>query len=170
MVSYVNLVGSREAPDKTIRALLQNNWVAGNTLGKTPVFQSESEEPDINIADDYADENQVTIAWFLSQRVQDQANEPNGDSIHHWMHRLVVNSYGETMAMALLMIDEINRIIWQFSPNGGTRLNKSDGSSSEADYFERTEIHFERIAPKSAIDNRPNFEGVLEIHFRKHKS
>ena len=165
-VTYLNLVGAREAPDKTIRALLQNNWNAANTLSKTPTFQSDTEEPDVIAGEDYTDENQVAVRWLSTQR-DESANEPNGDTIHHWFHRLAIGTWGETMPMSLLINDEVNRIIWQFRPSNNTVLNKSDATASEADYFEKTEIDFERIAPASLIDNKPSFEGILEIHFRK---
>jgi hypothetical protein len=169
-ITFINLVGAREAPDKIIRFRLQTNWLSANTLSKTPVFQSDSEEPDALAENDYADENMVTVRWIKTERQSDKANEPNGDTIHHWIHTLVIDLWGESMAMALLMQDEINRILWTISPNNNTPLLKSDGSSSEADYFTETEILFERIAPNSKIDNRPSFAGTLEINFRKLKT
>lgn len=169
-VTFINLVGSREAPDKTIRYGLQTNWSFANTLNKTPVFNSDSEEPDMRAEDDLSDENMVTIRWLLSERDPDKSNEPNGNTIHHWKHRLVVDIWGETMHMALLIQDEVNRILWEISPDNDTPLVKSDGSNSEADYFERDEIDFERIGNTSRMDNRASFAGILEIHFRKLKA
>lgn len=167
VISFINLVGAREAPDKTIRYLLATNWVAANTLGKTPTFQSDTEEPDVMASNDFADENVVTIRWFSDERTRDPNNEPNGDTIHMWTHHLAIDLWGETMQMALLMGDEINRILWQFRPSNNTVLNKSDSTASEADYFVKDEITFDRISPESKIDNRPSFGGLLDIVYRK---
>ena len=169
-VTFLNLVGSREPPDKTIRYRLSVNWNNANTLSKSPTFQSDSEEPDVMATDDMADENLVTVRWLSSFREPDPENEPNGDTIHHWKHRLAIDLWGETQTMALLMQDEINRIIWEIAPKNNVALVKSDGSNSEADYFEKNEIDFQRIQPESKIDNRPSYGGILEIHFRKLKS
>lgn len=168
-ISYSGLVGTREAPDQTIRALLENNWNNTNTRLKTPKFQSDSEEPDFIADDDSTAVNLITVRWLISFR-DESVNEPNGDTVHHWKHRLAIGVWGENMSTALLLCDEINRILWTFAPLNATRLDKSDGSDSEADYFERTEIDFERVAPQSLIDNKPSFEGILEIHFRKIKT
>lgn len=166
-ISFINLVGVREAPDKTIRYLLATNWLTVNTLNKSPVFQSDSEEPDTIATNDYTSENLVTVRWLEDKKDEKMTNEYNGDTIHSWRHKLAIDFWGETMQMALLMGDEINRILWQFRPSNNTVLNKSDGTASEADNFVADEITFERIGPESKVDSRPSFAGILEINYRK---
>ena len=169
-ISFVNLVGAREEPDKIIRALLENQWTRANVKNVLVKFQSDSEEPDFISGDDNTNMNLVGVRWLITERVKNKENEPNGDTIHHYIHRLAINVWGETMNVALLMCDEVNRILWENRPGNSVRLDKSDGDDSEADYFEETEIDFERIEPDNPIDPKPSFEGILEIHFRKRKT
>lgn len=171
-VTYINLSGTRESPDKTLRYRLQTHWTAANITGTiTPIFQSAYEEPDYIADDDRANEDIVTITWLADQRIEDSTNEPNGDSIHHWIHILRIDVWAQDTLRLNEICDEINRIIWEYAPNSGTRLLKSDGANSEADYFEKTEITFERVEPvKSGIDFKPSTTGILEIHYRKAKS
>ena len=169
-IGFVRLEGNREAPDKTIRYLLSTNWNQVNTDNKTPVFQSDTEEHDYMATDDMADENLVTVRWLLDKRIDNKNNEPNGDTVHHWMHVLAIDLWGESMYMAMLMQDEINRILWEFRPSNDTRLSKSDGNDSEADYFEKDEIDFERVQPEAKNDVRPSFGAILEIHYRKSRT
>lgn len=170
-VTYINLSGTREAPDKTVRYRLQTHWDNTNTSSITPLFQSGSEEPDFRADDDMANENIVTVTWLLDERVADSENEPNGDSIHHFKHVLRIDVWAESIGLLLLFCDEINRVLWEYSPNSGTRFLKSDGANSEADYFEKTEISFEQIEPQNdGINFKPSTSGILEIHFRKAKS
>jgi hypothetical protein len=78
--------------------------------------------------------------------------------------------YAESMQVLLDILDECERILWENAPDNGTRLNKSDGSASEADYFEQSAITMERISPEGTVDFKPNVSGELRIHFRKRKS
>ena len=171
-VIYLNLSGTREAPDKTIRYRLETHWTAANITGTiTPKFQSAYEEPDYIADDDRTNEDIVSVSWLLGERVFDSENEPNGDSIHHWKHILRIDVWAQDMLRLIEICDEINRILWEYAPNSGTRLLKSDGANSEADYFEKSEITFERIEPdRDGIDFKPSTSGILEIHFRKAKS
>ena len=173
-VSYINLVGTREAPDKTIRYQIQTNWNSANITGTiTPVFQSATEEPDYMADDDRANENIITVTWISDDR-DDSSNEPNGDSVHHWKHILRIDIWAEDMTRLLEFCDEVNRILWTVSPNSATRLVKSDTTNSEADYFEQSEIKFERImdneGKNNIIDMKPSTSGILEIHYRKKKT
>lgn len=171
-VSYINLVGSREAPDKIIRYNLSNSWTASNITGTiTPLFQSASEEPDYVADDDMSNEDIITVTWLGDERIEDSDNEPNGDSVHHWKHILRVDVYAQDMTRLLEFCDEVNRIFWELAPNSGTRIDKSDGSDSEIDYFEKSEITFDRIdPPEGMIDFKPSTTGILEAHFRKKKT
>ena len=168
-VTFINLSGAREPPDKTIRYLLTTYWTASNTSSITPIFQSASEEPDYIANDDLVNEDIIAVTWIADQKAND--NEPNGDSIHHWKHVLRIDIWAQTVPILLLFCDEVNRILWDYAPNSGTRLVKSTGANAEGDYFEESEITFERIDPEEqTIDFKPSMSGILEIHFRKHKS
>jgi hypothetical protein len=172
-VSYINLVGTREAPDKTVRYRLQTHWTAANITGTiTPTFQSSYEEPDSVITDDFTDQDNIGVTWLLDQRIEDSENEPNGDSIHHFKHIIRIDVWAQDMLRLNEICDEINRILWEYSPNSGTRFLKSDETASEADYFEKTEISFEQVEPESrgSINFKPSTTAILEIHYRKAKS
>jgi len=171
-IAYVNLVGTRENPDKTIRALLADNWDDTNiTNAITPTFISDTEEPDFMARDDMTDENLVALSFVSTERVEDSEDEPNGDSIHQYRHIVRIDFWCEDMTASQEFIDEINRILWQFRPNGATRLNKSDTTASEADFFEKTDITFDRIEPEDPENSpRPSWQGELIIMFRKNKT
>lgn len=169
-VTYLRLSGSREEPDKTIRALLEDNWNDSNTNSLTPEFQSAAEEPDSNVINDMEKHNLVTVDWIEDEKVEESNMEPNGDTIHHWKHILLIDVYAESMSDGLLFQDEINRILWENAPDNDTRLPKSDAADSEADYFEHSEITFGRIEPEGDIDDIPEWQGQLMIHYRKRKS
>jgi len=171
-VSYVNLVGTRENPDKTIRALLEDNWDDTNITGAiTPTFISDTEEPDFLARDDFSDVNLVTVSFVSTDRIDDSEDEPNGDSIHQFEHIVRIDFWVEDMVLSQEFIDEINRILWEFRPNGATRLNKSDASASEADFFDKTDLTFERIEPEEPEnDPRPSWQAELIIMFRKNKT
>lgn len=146
-------------------------WNSANTSSITPLFQSASEEPDYIADDDRANEDIVTTTWLIDEKSTDSQNEPNGDSVHHWKHVIRIDVYAQDLNKLLLFCDEINRILWEYAPNSSTRLVKSDTSNAEGDYFETSEISFERIEPENnRIDFKPSTSAILEIHFRKSKS
>lgn len=171
-ISYLNLSGTRENPDKTIRALIQDNWVDTNITGIiTPTFISDTEEPDFMARDDQSDVNLVAVSFVSTERVEDSEDEPNGDSIHQFRHIVRIDFWVEDMVLSPEFIDEINRILWDNRPSGATRLSKSDGSDSETDFFEKTDITFERIEPDDPDnDPRPSWQGELVMMFRKNKT
>ncbi|MFB5646211.1 MAG: hypothetical protein ACE5R3_06420 [Nitrosopumilaceae archaeon] len=171
-VSYVNLSGTRELPDVTMRALVEDNWTAANITGTiTPVFQSATEEPDFLAEDDLSDDNLITFTWVGDERVDDpDNNEPNGDSIHHFRHIVRVDIWAEDMVRLRDFMDEVNNIIWSNSPNSATRLNKSDASASETDYFTNAGVDFDRIEPETDVDFKPSVSGIIELHYRKNKT
>lgn len=170
-ITLLNLSGAQEGPDKTIRALLENNWDNSNTSSVTPTFMSDTEEPDFLARDDMSDNNLVGVSWVADERVEDSEDEPNGDTIHHWKHILRIDFWADSLNLAREFQQEINRILWENAPDNATRLVKSDASDSEADRFEKTELTFERIEPESEDDHRPSFQTEdLQIHFRKRQT
>jgi len=169
-ISFTNLSGTRENLDKTIRDLLQDNWTASNISGTiTPQFESDTESPDQLARFDNSSVNAVRISLFARERA-DEEGDYNGDDKHLWRFRLLVDCQGESLTVMTQMEDEINRILWTYAPNSGTRLNKSDGSASEAAYFDKTEIQFNRLEPKGEDDQFPTSQGELIIYYWRIKT
>lgn len=164
-VSYTNLVGTRENLDKTIRYRLQTNWTAANVSGVTPKFESDTEETDSMAMPDESALNVVRVNLFSRERSKEM--DVNGDDKHKWIFRLLIEIQAESLNILTQIEDEINRILWQLAPNSNTRLLKSDGSASEAAYFENSELTFNRIAPQTETDFTPASQAELEIcYFR----
>jgi len=69
-----------------------------------------------------------------------------------------------------LFEDEINRIVWERAPDNSTRLVKSNGANSEAQFFENSELEFNRIEPEGELDTNPSSQGFLIIVWYKDKS
>jgi len=157
-ITFTNLSGSRENLDKTIRALLENNWVAGNITGTiTPIFQSDTEEPD-------------NLNYSSRTRLDQDDFDVNGDDKHGWMQTLFVEVQGESLQVMLDMEDEVHRILWENRPNGANRLNKSTGASSEVAWFEEDEPEFERLEPDGEDDQFPTSQAELKLVYFKTKS
>jgi len=173
VVAFFHLVGIRENLDKTIKTLLSDNWVAGNVIGTiTPRFESDTEEPDHLAVHDEGVINGIYVRLNARQRTQNEGSEANGDGIHIWATTLIISVYGETLSIMTSMEDEVNRILWENQPNNNTRLLKSDATSSEVSYFEKTEIEFERIDVEDIDEENdviPNSEGILVCVYQKSK-
>ena len=171
-ISFTNLSGTRENLDKTIRDLLQDNWTASNITGTiTPQFESDTESADYMARSDNSSVNHIMIQFNSRTRYNTDDLDFNGDDKHTWMQSLIITIQGESLTVMTQMEDEVNRILWTYAPNSGTRLNKSDGAASEAAWFEDTEITFERLEPEGdAIDQYPTCEGELKIIYFKRKT
>ena len=166
-VSFTNLSGTRENLDKTIRYRLQANWTPANTSSITPVFESDTESSDNLARQDDSYLNNIRINLFSRERIKDAEMDFNGDDKHTWKFKLLIEVQAETLSLLTLFEDEINRILWTLSPNSGTRLLKSDGANSEAEFFEDSEISFNRIEPESKDDYTPISQGELVIFYSK---
>lgn len=170
-VTFTNLSGSRENLDKTIRALLENNWTASNIVGTiTPWFQSDTEEPDQLARDDGSTLNDIRVNYASRTRLDPEDFDVNGDNKHGWIQKLFIEIQGESLQVMLDMEDEVHRILWENRPNGSTRLNKSDGSSSEVAWFEEDEPEFERLEPEGEDDQTPTSQAELKLIYFKTKS
>ena len=91
-VTFRNLVGTRENLDKTIRALLEDNWTVANTDKIRPRFESDTEEPDyLARVDSSAATDIIFVSWILRQRSDEPEDEALGDSIHLWEELIVIN-------------------------------------------------------------------------------
>lgn len=164
-VSFTNLSGTRENLDKTVRYQLQNNWTAANVSSVTPTFESDTEEADSMALPDKSVINVVRVNLFSRERSTEM--DVNGDDKHKWIFKVLIEIQAESLTILTQMEDEVNRILWSISPNNSTRLLKSDGSASEAAYFENSEITFNRISPQTEADFTPISQGELEIcYFR----
>ena len=168
--SFTNLAGTRENLDKTIRFRLQTNWTASNTSNITPVFESDTESSDNLARQDDSYLNNIRINLFSRERVKEAEMDFNGDDKHTWKFKLLIEVQAETLALLTSFEDEINRILWVISPDSGTRLTKSDSSNSEAEFFEDSEVTFNRIEPESKDDYTPISQGELVIYFSKIKT
>lgn len=171
-VTFTNLSGTRENLDKTIRDLLQDNWTAGNTSSITPQFESDTEEPDGVARLDFTKSDVVRISLIAREYVgSDEDGDWNGDDKHLWKCTLAVEVQGQSLSILTLFEDEINRILWENRPNSATRLNKSDAAASEAGYFDKSEISFERIYPSPGeTDYTPSSVAELVIYYYKIKT
>ena len=169
-VTIRNLSGDRENLDKTLDYHLTEDWVSGNTNSITPDIENGTDDPDFLARQDYTGPNKIYINVVSRQRAEDSDNDPNGDASHYWRTEISFDVWGETMETLSLMEDEINRIIWEIAPDYSTRLTKSNGANSEAQYFENSEIEFNRIEPEGELDTNPSSQGFLLIAWFKDKS
>jgi len=170
-VTFTNLSGSRENLDKTIRALLEDNWTDSNITGTiTPFFQSDTEEPDQLARADGSALNDVRVNYASRTRLDPEDFDVNGDNKHGWVQTLFIEIQGESLQVMLDMEDEVHRILWENRPNGATRLNKSDGSASEVAWFEDDEPEFERLEPEGEDDQTPTSQAELKLIYFKTKT
>lgn len=168
-ISYTNLSGSRENLDLTIKDLLNDNWTAGNITGTiTPHFECDSEEADQLARPDDAFLNSVRVNYVSRVRLDEDEFDTNGDAKHAWVCTVFIEIEAEDLTQLLDMEDEVNRILWDNRPNGGTRLPKSDGNDSEVAYFDKSEIEFERLEPDDADEDfKPTSQAELRmIYYR----
>ena len=162
-VTIRNLSGSRENFDKVLDYHLTTDWNSSNTGGLTPDIENSTDDPDFMARQDYTGPNKIFINVSSRTRTTDSENDPNGDGSHEWNTEVVFDVWGENLEILGLFEDEINRIIWERSPSNSTRLVKSNGANSEAQYFENSEVEFARIEPEGELDTNPSSQGFLTI-------
>lgn len=169
-VTIRNLSGTRENFDKVLDYHLTTDWNSSNVGGVTPDIENSTDDPDFLARQDYTGPNKIFINVSSRTRTTDSENDPNGDGSHEWNTEVVFDVWGESLEILGLMEDEINRIIWERAPSNSTRLVKSNGSNSEAQYFENSEVEFARIEPEGELDTNPSSQGFLTIVWFKDKS
>ena len=170
-ITFTNLSGTRENLDKSIWDLLGDNWTAGNLTGTiTPIFTCDTVEPDQLARPDGSDTNAVRINYVSRTRLSPDDFDINGDDKHAWMCTVFIECQGESLTTLLQIEDEVNRILWENRPNGGTRLAKSDTAASEVAWFEDSEIEFERLEPEDEVDYTPISQGELKMIYFKTKT
>jgi hypothetical protein len=163
-VTYTNLVGTRENLDLTIMDLIRDNWTAGNITGTiTPYFACDTEEPDQLARPDNSAINEVRVNMVSNERHDPEVFDTNGDGKHAWVTTVFIEPQGESLIVLLDMEREINRILWENKPNGGTRLPKSDGSNSEVAWFIDSVVEFERLEPDAEDDQTPTSQSELKM-------
>lgn len=167
-ITFTNLSGDRENLDKTIRDLIEDNWVAANITGTlTPVFESDTEEPDQFARFDGAAQNAVRVNFVSRTRFNPDDFDVNGNDKHAWVQTLFIEVQGESLQIMTDIEDEIHRILWENEPNGGNRLPKSDTADSEVAWFEDAEPEFERLEPNADDDQTPTSQAILELVYFK---
>ena len=170
-VTLGNLVGTRENLDKTIRGLLETNWTAGNITGTiTPLFESDTEEPDQLARPDGSTLDSIRINYSSRQKWESDELDTNGDDKHNWVCIVFIEVQGQSLTIMQDMEDEVNRILWENRPNGSTRLDKTDGNDSEVSFFEESELEFERLEPESDDDQTPRSQAELRMVYFKTKT
>jgi hypothetical protein len=170
-ITFTNLSGSRENLDKTIADLISDNWTASNITGTiTPTFTSDTDEPDQLARTDGSYMNEVRVNYSSRTRYQEDDFDVNGDDKHAWVCTCFIEIQGESLAILLELEDEVHRILWENRPNGGTRLNKSDGAASEVAFFEDAEPEFERLEPEEDVDVTPTSQSELKMIYFKIKT
>ena len=169
-VTIRNLSGTRENFDKVLDYHLTTDWNSSNTGGITPDIENSTDDPDFMARQDYTGPNKIFINVSSRTRTTDSENDPNGDGSHEWNTEVVFDVWGENLEILGLFEDEINRIIWERSPSNSTRLVKSNGANSEAQYFQNSEVEFARIEPEGELDTNPSSQGFLTIVWFKDKS
>ena len=168
-VTIRNLIGARENFDKVLDYHLTTDWVTANTVIK-PDIENGTDDPDFMARQDFTGPNKIYINVVSRARSMDSENDPNGDGSHEWRTEISFDVWAENAVKLSLFEDEINRILWEISPNNTTRLVKSNGSNSEAQLFENSEIQFNRIEPEGVLDTNPSSQGFLIIIWYKDKS
>ncbi len=169
-VTFRNLVGNRENLDKSIRFLLSDNWTSANTSNITPDFESDTEEPDFLAQQDDTGPNKIYVSFIARSRSDDPEEEALGDSIHLWQELIELEVHAESLELLLLFEDEVNRIVWENRPNSSTRLGKVDGNDSHIEYFDNSELTFERIEPEDENDVVPKSTAALIGWYYKNKT
>jgi hypothetical protein len=170
-ITFTNLSGTRENLDKTIADLISDNWTAANITGTiTPVFSSDTDEPDQLARPDGSYINEVRVNYSSRMRYQTDDFDVNGDDKHAWVCTCFIEIQGESLQILLELEDEVHRILWENRPNGATRLNKSDATASEVAFFEDSEPEFERLEPEEEVDQTPTSQAELKMIYFKIKT
>ena len=169
-VTIRNLSGARENFDKVLDYHLTTDWNSSNTGGVTPDIENGTDDPDFMARQDITGANKIFINVVSRARSSDSENDPNGDGSHEWRTEVSVDVWAEDLETLGLFEDEVNRIVWERAPDNSTRLVKSNGANSEAQFFENTELEFNRIEPEGELDTNPSSQGFLIIVWYKDKS
>ena len=166
-VAFMNLDGDRENLDKTLRYTFESYWDSTSTNDITPWFKSDTEEPSQLSQQDNTSPNEIRCGLFGREKAE--LRDYNGDAVHGWIQKILIEIQAENLQTMTLFEDEVNRILWSYQPDTGVRLLKSDGLPSEAAEFMESEMEFQRVQPEGTEDQTPTSQGILSIVYYKKK-
>lgn len=170
-IAYINLVGTYEHPDLTIKYHLSTNWTSANTNSETPIFYS-------------ATGTNVSYSWpktFGTNEIHCNVDEleillpdeeANGNTYAGVKYLVYIDVFARDANLLKLFTKEVQRIIWELSPNSGTRLKKSNGTQdSSISRFGSPHIMFRKDRKMEPnIQLQPHASGVLEVIMHKLKT
>lgn len=166
-VTFQHLVGDFENFDKTIAYHLELNW----TDEIIPRFENGTDEPNHNAQFARTGPNAILVNVDENNTEDKSNDEVNSDTIHAFEEKVVITIVAEDRLARKRFENEINRILWEISPNSVTRITKSDETNSHLNRFKKSEITFKRI---DLPDNRTAYlegaEGVLTCVYYKFKT
>ena len=166
-VTFLNLVGDFENLDKTIAFHLESDWTETNI----PVFENGTDEPDYRAQFDRSGPNAVLVN-VVEDDYSNTDDEANSDTVHSVTTTVTITIVAESREMRYIMENEVNRILWEMSPNTNTRVNKSnDTESSHISYFEKSEVSFAQVdLPDDSTAYLQGSEGELKCVYYKFRS
>lgn len=179
-VTFRHLVGTRENFDITILAHLIVNWDDTKTQSITPTLEAFTYTPEKTIETlNQIDANRILL--HIPERIhdEDEDDEPLGDCNHRWETSVQIDIWASEEDLLGLFEDEVNRILWEISPNSGLRLDKSDGNdppvaisgdASEAELFKASEVQFDAVDDDEEYPDRVGSQATLKIEFWKDKT
>ena len=170
-ITFQHLVGTFEPVDKTIAFHIEADWDKDNTNDNVPTFENGTDEPDYNAQFDRSGPNTILVNTIENETEDLEDDEVNSDTIHKFEEQVVITIVAESRADRIRFENEINRILWEASPNAGTRLTKSDGTNSHINRFKKSEVTFRRIElPDNDTLSLEGSEGILTIVYYKFKT
>lgn len=169
-VTYQHLVGSFENLDKTMAFHIGDDWDNTNTNSVTPIVENGTDEPDYEAQFDCGGANKILVNT-IDRDFTLTDDEVNSDTVHSVREEIIITVIAESREMRILIENEINRILWELSPNSSTRLTKSDSSNSHVDHFEKSEVSFAQIdLPDNEWAFMQGSEGSLFCIYYKFRS
>jgi hypothetical protein len=171
-VSFSHLVGDIESIDKTIWYHVTLEWDNSNTNSITPVFENGIDEPDYIAQFDRSGPNKILFN-SINKLTEDKSDqEVNSDTIHAVEEEILITIVAESREARYLFENEINRIIWELSPNSSIRLTKSgDVEDSHVDHFKKSEVQFNEIElPNNETAYLIGSEGTLTCIYYKFRT
>lgn len=170
VITFQHLVGDYENTDKVIAYHIENDWDNTNTNSVTPIVENGTDEPDYEAQFDCTGPNKVLVNTIDIDFTEDD-DEVNSDTVHSAREEIVITIIAESRIMRRLIEIEVNRIIWELSPNSTIRLTKSDSDNSHIDHFEKSEVSFSQIdLPDNEWNHMQGSEGELIVIYYKFKS
>ena len=143
-ITYINLVGSYEHFDLTVKYHLEGNWVSGNTNSETPVFYSAT---GTNVSHSWPrtfGTNEIHCNEDIMQ-IPIPEETINGNTYQGMKSIVYIDVFARDANLLKLFCLEINRIVWELSPNSATRLKKSNGTqNSPISRFDRNTLQFKK--------------------------